>query len=73
MSQWFDKKLMLLTPLCNCCFDWVPCHFFATKTLCDLSKVITHYSNHMWHLQLKSNHLRLKKPIVNMQIPCNDY
>jgi hypothetical protein len=27
----------------------------------------------MWHLQLKSNHLRLKKPIVNMQIPCNDY
>lgn len=24
----------------------------------------------MWHLQLKTNHLQLKKPIVNMKIPC---
>jgi hypothetical protein len=32
-------------------------------------KATKHYYSHMWHLQLKTNHLQLKRPIVNMKIP----
>ncbi len=33
-------------------------------------KATKHCYSHMCHLQLKTNHLQLKKPIVNMKIPC---
>ncbi len=35
-----------------------------------MSKATKYCYSHMCHLQLKTDHLQLKKPIVNMKIPC---